>query len=129
ALAASELKSILSEDVTRLQRYDARISARKSDVRFRPIVDFSTLSIEWNQKRCQCPGISLKLFERLCHYPGQYMTHEQLLRNVWQCHRSPQAIRSAVRQLRRKLRAAGMAQLADAIRSHGGSYALTFGSV
>ena len=43
------------------------------------------------------------------------MTYERLLQDVWDGPRSNEAIRSVVRDLRRKLKSAGMGDLADAI--------------
>ena len=67
-----------------------------------------------------------ELLERLARCPNQYVTHLDLLRDVWEDEYTATAtIRSLVRQLRRKLRGAGWADLAAAIRGHNGRYVLS----
>ncbi len=52
---------------------------------------------------------------RLAETPEQYVSHEQLLDDVWDGHGSDDALRSVVKHLRRRLREAGLGDLADAI--------------
>ncbi|OQZ07330.1 MAG: hypothetical protein B6D36_00425 [Planctomycetes bacterium UTPLA1] len=92
----------------------------------RPIVDQSTLSLSWAGKSCHLGcGILFRLADRLARRPNQYITTDQLLRDVWDGGlRSPDTIRSAVRHLRERLCDAGMQELAAAIQGHGGRYGL-----
>ena len=81
-----------------------------------PIADQSSLSVVWEGRRCYLgQTLPFRLFERLARRPNQYVTYEQLLQDVWEGPRSNEAIRSVVRYLRRKLKDAGMGDLADAI--------------
>jgi len=92
----------------------------------RPIVDHSTLSLSWAGKRCYLGyTILFRLADRLSRRPNQFVTFDQLIRDVWEGGlRSPETIRSAVRNLRDRLSLAGMHDLAAAIRGHGGRYGL-----
>ncbi len=81
-----------------------------------PIADRDTLSIRWRGKTC-CLGNTLAFwfFERLARRPGQLVSNQQLLDEVWDGIRSKEAIRSVVKVLRQKLREAGMEELAIAV--------------
>ncbi len=102
-------------------------SCRRTDP---PIADHDTLSILWAGKRCHL-GYTLpfKLFERLARRPNCYVPYSQLLDNVWcQC-RSDAAIRSVVKELKRKLIEAEMAELAGAIKGESRCYGLILESL
>jgi DNA-binding response OmpR family regulator len=89
-------------------------------------VDPEDLTVRWNGTTCFL-GYTLpfRLLERLARRPNQYVTHEQLLLEIWGGTRSKSAIRSAVNELRARLSAAGMSDLARAIDgSNAGRYAL-----
>ena len=92
----------------------------------RPLLDGSTLSVTWKGKALHLGNtLAFRLLERLARCPNQYVTHLDLLRDVWDDEFMATAtIRSLVRQLRRKLRGAGWADLAAAIRGHNGHYVL-----
>jgi DNA-binding response OmpR family regulator len=91
----------------------------------RPMIDHSTFTVEWRGRKCRLGHhLSLKLLDRLCRRPGQYISHEEFLHEVWEARRSPETIRSAIRELRRRLRAANMSELADAIQAQGSCYGL-----
>jgi DNA-binding winged helix-turn-helix (wHTH) protein len=58
------------------------------------------------------------------------MTAGDLLHDVWECGvKSPDTIRSAVRNLRKRLSEAGMDELAAKIRGTGGRYGLMLDGV
>jgi len=59
--------------------------------------------------------LPFRLLERLLRRPNQYVSHYQLQEGVWDGEPSPESIRSVVKELRRKLRCAGMDDLAKAI--------------
>ena len=81
-----------------------------------PVADHSSLSVVWEGRRCYLGRTLLfRFFERLARRPNQYVTYERLLQDVWDGPRSNEAIRSVVRDLRRKLKGAGMDDLAGAI--------------
>ncbi len=92
----------------------------------RPLVDSSTFSVFWAGKTCSLRRtILFRLAERLARQPNQYITADQLLRDVWEGGiKSPDTIRSAVRHLRQRLSSAGMEDLAAAIHGTGGRYGL-----
>lgn len=92
----------------------------------RPLVDSSTFSVCWAGRTCSLRRtILFRLAQRLARHPNQYITPDQLLRDVWDGGvKSPDTIRSAVRHLRCRLVHAGMAELADSIQASGGCYGL-----
>jgi hypothetical protein len=81
-----------------------------------PITDRATYSARWANRTC-CLGNTqaFKLLERLARRPNLLISCDSLLDDLWDRHTSPEAVRSAVKILRRKLRAAGMEDLAEAI--------------
>jgi DNA-binding response OmpR family regulator len=82
-------------------------------------------SVLWKGAECSLgPTLSFRLFCRLARTPGRAVTVEDLLDDVWGGRRSEPTVRSAVRQLRARLRQGGMADLADAIRRLPGHYVL-----
>jgi hypothetical protein len=92
----------------------------------RPLLDESTLSVVWN-------GIVLPLghtqafwlLARLTRSVNQYVTHVDLLQEIWDDEFTDAAtLRAAVRRLRKKLRGGGMSDLASAIVGHSGRYML-----
>jgi len=92
----------------------------------RPLVDISTLSVYWQGRICSLRNtILFRLAARLARQPNQYITAGQLLADVWDGGvKSPDTIRSTVRNLRSRLRQAGMSDLAAAIHGTGGRYGL-----
>ncbi len=82
--------------------------------------------VSWAGKTCYLGyTVLFRLADRLSRRPNQYITPDQLLRDVWEdgC-KSPATIRSAVRNLRQSLIRAGMDDLAAAIQGTGGRYGL-----
>ena len=62
---------------------------------------------------------------RLLRRVNQYVSYERLRDDVWYGEtRSADTVRSAVRQLKLKLRTAGMSDLASAIKGQGRHYGL-----
>lgn len=92
----------------------------------RPLLDDSTLSVIWKGKRLHLGNTNhFQLLKRLARRPNQYVTHLDLLRDVWEDEdMATSTIRSVARHLRRRLRGGGLRELADAIRGHGGRYIL-----
>lgn len=90
------------------------------------VVDREMLSIRWNDRTCHLGNtIPFRLMARLARRPNQYVSHDQLLYDIWGGPRSRSAIRSAVNDLRSRLIAAGMRDLAQAIDgSSAGRYGL-----
>lgn len=93
----------------------------------RPILDQSTLCVTWNARSLHLGHTrAFWLLARLSRRPNQYVTHLELLHDVWDDENLATAtIRSVVRHLRRRLRDGGMGELAAAIRGHNGRYILS----
>lgn len=127
AVCADEVRAILQ---TELEESGSRASPAKHPVRgeprTRPLVDASTLSLFWAGKVCLLRQKTLlRLAERLARRPNQYVSAGELLEEFWEGGvKAPETIRSAVRNLRRRLSDAGMSDLAAAIRAAGGRYVL-----
>ncbi len=94
-----------------------------------PRADAGTFSVIWRSRRCHLGHTKcFRLFTRLLRRANQYVPYEQLLRDVWDGDvKSPDTVRSAVRELRSKLVRARMRRLASAIRAQGQHYGLIFG--
>jgi DNA-binding response OmpR family regulator len=92
----------------------------------RPLLDQSTLCVLWKERKLHLGHTrGFWLLERLSRRPNQYVTHLDLLREVWDDEDAPvTTLRSVVRHLRRQLTGGGMADLAAAIRGHNGRYIL-----
>jgi len=81
-----------------------------------PLVDHSVMCVVYRGKQCFLGNtLMLKFMERLIRRANQYVSHDQLLTDVWNAVREPSTVRSVVKELRAKLRAAGMNGLSDAI--------------
>ena len=81
-----------------------------------PIADGATFCAHWRGKTCHLGNtMAFRLLERLARRPNQLIPCEVLLDELWDTHTSPDAVRSAVKILRRKLRTAGMEDLTKAI--------------
>lgn len=109
-------------------RQTARLKPGMAQDEQRPLLDESTLSVIWKSRTLHLGHtLAFGLLARLARRPNQYVTHLDLLRDVWDDGESltpTSTIRSLVRELRRKLRCGGMTELATAIRGHNGRYIL-----
>jgi DNA-binding response OmpR family regulator len=85
-----------------------------------------TFEVRWKDCHCRLgPTTPFRLVQRLARRPNLYVTYQQLIDDVWDGQpRSETAIRSAVRELRRSLRDAGMHAVADAIHGQARCYGL-----
>lgn len=90
------------------------------------VIDEARFTVRWDGRECELGQTLLyRLLRRLNALPVRYVTHEDLLEDVWGAERTPSAIRTAVGDLRRRLKAAGMNDLAGAIDgSNPGHYGL-----
>ena len=81
------------------------------------MVDETTFRVRWANRTCRLGNTyPFWLLERLARRPNQFVSYEVLFRDVWDDdYTSAEAVRSAVKTLRRKLNAAGMEDLAEAI--------------
>ena len=129
--SVGEMRATLVAELDRFDPVNARAAGdgpppSRSQMQRRPWVDYSTLSLMWSGKTCYLGlTVLLRLADRLSRRPNHYITPDQLRRDVWAGDlRSPDTIRSAVRNLRQRLTDAGMEELAAAIQGHGGGYGL-----
>ena len=121
------IRAELDSDLTSgPRRSNAGMPSDRSSYPQRPLLDESTLSVLWKGKKLHLGHTrSFWLLGRLARRPGQYVTHLDLLRDVWDDEELATAtIRSLVRRLRVKLRRGGMGDLATAIQGHNGRYIL-----
>lgn len=129
AICAREIQAAVRTEIDEADlghRSDGFVSRPPGPVE-RPLLDESTLSVIWRGEALHLGNtLAFRLLERLARCPNQYVTHLDLLRDVWEDEFMATAtIRSLVRQLRRKLRGAGWTDLATAIRGHNGRYVLS----
>lgn len=106
------------------------LAERLQSPRSVPILDRSRFVVGWARHECSLgPTILFRLMERLLRRPDHFITHEQLLNDVWSGDsRADSTVRSALRHLRRRLRQAGMQRLANCIHAAGRSCALVTAS-
>ena len=92
----------------------------------RPLMDESTLSMMWHGKTLHLGNTQgFWLLTRLVRCANRYVTHVDLLREIWDDEFADTgALRAGIRRLRLKLRRGGMADLAGAIIGHHGRYML-----
>lgn len=91
-----------------------------------PLIDQATFSVTWQGKSVRLGHTrSFWLLVALSRRPNKYVTHLDLLSDVWENEDLTTAtIRSTVCQLRRRLIEHGMGGLASAIQGHNGHYVL-----
>ena len=129
ALCADEIRALTRAELNpdRLAGEPHQASGTElNNRRPRPLLDESTLCVFWAGRRLHLGHTkSFWVLTRLARCPHQYVTHLDLIREVWDKEDLPTStLRSLVRELRRKLRRGGMADLADAIRGHNEHYIL-----
>lgn len=120
ALAAADIRTILDPAM-------ARGDGSGRDGRLPPPrVNRSMFCVEWEGRACFLGSTrTFHLLECLARRPNRYVSHAQLLSDVWRGDvKEVETIRSVVRHLRDKLRRAKMHALADAIVGTGQAYGL-----
>jgi DNA-binding response OmpR family regulator len=133
ALCAQEIASIVREATCGDGRScvgDNGHPRRDKSVLGRPVLDEATLSVVWNGRLLHLGHTQgFWLLARLTRSANQYVTHLDLLQEIWDDEFTDTAVlRAGVRRLRTKLRRGGMGDLADAIVGHHGRYMLTLTS-
>jgi len=104
---------------------DLRGSGRNRSCSHQPIVDVTTFSVQWRGKQCDLgASIPFRLMQRFSRRSNQYFTYDILMEDVWNRQCANSTIRSAVKRLRQALCAAGMDDLATAIKGRGECYGL-----
>lgn len=79
-------------------------------------VDRAALQVRWRGRTCFLGySVLFRVMECLARQPNTYVSHEELMRDVWEGQRSPSTIRSAIAMIRKRLIAAKMEDLAAAI--------------
>jgi DNA-binding response OmpR family regulator len=104
----------------------AGIAARHDGV---PVADWGTLSVLWQGQSCFLGNtLPFRFFERLARTPNRYVSHDDLLDDVWGGGpRESTTIRGVAKRLRDRLVAAGMEDLAQSVKgSESGYYGLIF---
>lgn len=91
-----------------------------------PVLDDNRFTVHWRGRSCELGcTLACKVLRRLARRPNFFVSCDQLRDDVWrQSECADGTIRSEVRHLRRRLRTAGMEELADAIRSRKRYYVL-----
>ena len=104
---------------------------RESELFLRPVLDEATLSVVWRGRTLHLGHTQgFWLLVRLARRDNQYVTHLDLLQEIWDDEFADTgALRAAVRRLRAKLRHGGMGDLSDAITGHHGRYMLDLAAV
>jgi DNA-binding response OmpR family regulator len=127
ALCAKELDAIASAAAE--ARYGGLVARHNRNRKLpkancRPLMDESTLSVLWNGRSVHLGHTQgYWLLTRLLRCVNQYVTHLDLLREVWDDEFADASVlRAGVRRLRMKLRRGGMAALARGIVGHHGRY-------
>jgi DNA-binding response OmpR family regulator len=80
------------------------------------VIDAARFSVHFRGRNCFLGNtLPFRLLARLAQRPDTYVSHEDLLAEVWEGVRSEGAVRAVVKTLRQRLRRAGLGELADAI--------------
>ncbi|HEY3325102.1 MAG TPA: winged helix-turn-helix domain-containing protein [Planctomycetota bacterium] len=131
AICAQEIRTLVRAELdddapTDSGRHAFKLAPSLARHKQRPLIDESTLSVIWRGRTLHLgQTLKFRLLERLARRPNQYVTHLDLLQDVWHDEYTETAtIRSMVRELRRKLCGGGMTDLAAAIRGHQERYIL-----
>lgn len=116
ALCVSQLRELVAVDP----------GIHVEDRRVLPRVDQSRFCIHWRGRSCFLGHTKcFRLFVCLLRRTDHYVAYDHLLRDVWNGDvKSPETVRSAIRELKRRLSRARMARLAGAIRGQGRHYGL-----
>ncbi|MBM4018456.1 MAG: winged helix-turn-helix transcriptional regulator [Planctomycetes bacterium] len=98
----------------------------RANTQQRPLLDEATLSVIWRGRTLHLGHTQgFWLLARLARRPNQYITHVDLLGEIWDDEFTDTSVlRAGVQRLRVKLRRGGMGDLADAIAGHRGRYML-----
>jgi len=107
---------VLLQEIVDLEDNTPSLPIRTVKSNRRPIANRQTLSIEWDGKSCFLGNTLLFLFfERLSRSANRYVSHEELLDDVWGGDREATTIRGVVKRLRDKLEDSEMTEVAHFI--------------
>ena len=126
SLVVEQMESMISVLTKLLELDELSSTLRCSRRKGWPVANRDTLSVEWEGKSCFLGNTLLFwFFERIARTPNRYVSHQQLLDDVWGGNRHPTTIRGVVKRLRDKLAKVGMGDLATRIDgSENGYYGL-----
>lgn len=101
-----------------------------ASIQQRPLLDEDTLSVIWKGRTLHLGHTQgFWLLARLARCPNHYVTHLDLLQEIWDDEFADTTLlRAGVQRLRVKLRQGSMGDLADAIAGHNGRYMLNLSS-
>lgn len=96
----------------------------------RPLLDEATLSVIWRDQTLYLGyTIEFRLLAYLTRRVNQYVTHVDLLQEIWDDDFAESSVlRAAIQRLRAKLRQGGMGDLAEAVTGCKGRYILDLAS-
>lgn len=124
AIHAAEI-SILEESISILQSELDALTQPRPPVTQNPVatsqmadprIDYGLMCVVFRGRHCFLGNtLMLRFFERLARRPNCYLSYEVLLNDVWNAVRESSSVRSVVKELRAKFRAAGMSPLSDVI--------------
>src|SRR5580704_13932684 len=89
AICAQEIQAAVriefdGDVYTELGRCATGLTASQADDKQRPLLDDSTLSVIWKGMTVHLGHtLAFRLLARLARHPNQYVTHMDLLRDVW----------------------------------------------
>lgn len=128
ALCVNKIATIVQAMGDGGARLNATSNGRQGERRGtdRPLLDEATLSVVWQGRMIHLGHTqAFWLLARLARSVNQYVTHPDLIQEIWDNDLTDTAaVRSGVRRLRIKLRRGGMGDLAEAIAGHNGRYML-----
>lgn len=92
----------------------------------RPLLDETTLSVIWRDRGLRLGyNKEFRLLAHLARHANQYVTHVDLLEEIWEDDFADVALlRAGIQRLKTKLRRGGMGDLADAVIGCKGRYIL-----
>ena len=119
----SELSACLRKLLGVVADYPAEDRRQAPDL---PYLDERSYSVHWHGQTCLLGcTVSFRLMRRLSRRPNVFVSYDQLRDDVWRQYPcSEDTIRSEVRNLRQRLCAANMPDLAAAIRARKKHYVL-----
>ena len=112
----TKLLDIEQLDLSKLHEPSQNKASVANQGHHRLFLSSPTFSIRWRGKYCFLGNTLLfRMLVRLAETPNVFISHQQLLHDVWRGRRDAATIRGVVKRLRDSLSAADMKDLAEAI--------------
>lgn len=117
SLVVEQMESMIRVLTQMLEAEEALLSEERTGHRRDwPLANQVTFSAEWQGKSCFLGNTLLFwFFERLSRTPNRFVSHEELLDQVWGGDRTTSTIRGVAKRLRDKLDESGMPELSERI--------------